>query len=129
MQPVGSDAGIVFLEFSVIVLTEGSSHLELLIEKRTNVSTGSNPEINVNSSKFDKNSLRESNMAYFFQWVTGKSGRRSSSRINYWTTLSVSKSYSSSYDLRISFTSVGSRIYMTGFQVRVLLAAKVVNQS
>ena len=66
-------------------------------------------------------------MGYFFQWVTGRSYYTTSGNINYWTLLKVEKlSSSSSSELKIHFKDVGSKIYMTGVKVGILLVKKTI---
>lgn len=93
MRPVGSDAGIVFLDFSVIVITASNNLVELLSLSRLNLSPGAEPVLRANSSKFDFTQgfpLR----GFGYQWVTGENGSfnnvsSSTTKINYWTRVSL----------------------------------------
>jgi hypothetical protein len=88
LAPRGLDAGIIFISFSVIVIDQNSSHLELV----TFVSNGSFLPVNIslqaNSSKFDFSSVNTAPYSsYAFQWISGASS--SASEPNYWSYLSL----------------------------------------
>jgi hypothetical protein len=74
LEPIGSDAGIIYLAFSVVILTQDSSYLELLFVSRTNLTPGAEPIIRISSPKFDFDLNGGSpHYMHFFQWITGLS--------------------------------------------------------
>ena len=132
LRPVG-DADIVFLAFSVIIVTKDSPKIELITILKDDLSPGTKPTIYINSSKFNFTGNESTTIdTCFYQWLTGKSGETSSSRINYWTYLSLRvgrPSSSRSSELKISFEQVDSKIYMTGVKIAVFLVSKVIDNS
>ena len=122
LQLKGTQAGVIAMTFSIIVVTQAGPHFELIVLTRRGLSPGAEPYLYANSSKFDfGGSSPAVATLHYFQWVTGESNTSSSS-INYWAyaylnTYSLS---SNSNELRVSFW-VGSRIYMTGCKIVILL--------
>ena len=79
LEPRSSQAGIVFLSFSLIIVTQDVNYLELVVLSSTNLTPGSDPVLNANSSKFAfGDSATEPVYSYFFQWVTGQDSHYSS---------------------------------------------------
>jgi hypothetical protein len=66
LQPIGADAGIIFLAFSVMVLIQNSSHLELLPFFIQNVSPGTRLNFRANSSHFNFDEIGGSPYAVHF---------------------------------------------------------------
>ena len=89
-EPKGSQAGIVFLAFSVIVITENTNSFELVVITQTGVSPSTNPTLYANSSKFNFRNDRSSFLTFhFFQWISGQSGGYSGV-VNYWARIRYS---------------------------------------
>ena len=73
LEPKGAKAGIIFLAFSVIVVTQDTNYLELIVLSRTKLNPGNSQLMYVNSSKFSfGNTSSPPINSYFFQWVTGQ---------------------------------------------------------
>jgi hypothetical protein len=71
VKPVGSDAGIIYLAFSVVIVTQDSNNVELLVLETTST-PGTYISLYGNSSKFNFDFYGGSpHMVYFMQWVTG----------------------------------------------------------
>ena len=75
VNPLGSYAGIVFVEYGVVVITRNSSHLELLsvTQKASNLTPYDQfgKFFSVNSSKFVFG-YRTHNVNPFIQWISTK---------------------------------------------------------
>ena len=128
LEPKDSEAGIIFLAFSVVVVTEENPYVELMLFNSTTLTPGSSPLFLANSTKFNLTGSTESPASVvFYQWVTGRGGYSSSS-INYWTDISFSTTYSRPSEVRITL-SLGSSIYMTGVKLAILMVSKVINSS
>ena len=73
LEPKGTKASIIFLAFSVVIVTQDTNYLELIVLSRTKLNPGNSPLIYVNSSKFSfGNTSSPPIISYFFQWVTGQ---------------------------------------------------------
>ena len=73
LEPKGTKAGIIFLAFSVVIVTQDTNYLELIVLSRTKLNPGNGPLMYVNSSKFSfGNTSSPPIISYFFQWVTGQ---------------------------------------------------------
>ena len=57
LEPEGTQAGIVFLAFSLIIVTQNTNYLELIVLGRTNLTSGSDPVLYANSSNGQWNDL------------------------------------------------------------------------
>ena len=124
LEPKGTQAGIVFLAFSLVIVTQDTNYLELVVLSLTNLTPGSDPILNANSSKFSFGGNASSPISsYFFQWVTGQDYSYSSTsyraRIYFYT------SNSSSGEIQVQILA-NSNIYMTGVKVVVFLASKAI---
>jgi hypothetical protein len=131
LEPVGSDAAIVYLSFSVVVVAQDSSHLELLALSRADLAPGDTPTLKASSAKFDFDLHGGSpHYVHFFQWITGLSGYPNDTHINYesYSYLSLQPTeLNLGYELELSF-GTGPKIYMSGFKVGILLVSRVVGQ-
>jgi hypothetical protein len=129
VDPVSTDAGIVFLAFTVVVITQDQSYLELVTFEKTGIDQGvyPPPTLLANSSKFDFTSEIDTPATVtFYQWVTG-SVNVNYTTIDYWSyawlTYSPLASSSNNSELTLTF-SVGSYVYMTAVKVQVLLVGR-----
>ena len=86
VRPVGFDAGIIYLSFSIMIITSNTTNqfMEIISFESTSMTAGNNRYFYANSSIFDYNGTLPKYI-YFFQWVTGQGGYNSSNSINYWT--------------------------------------------
>ena len=90
LQPVGVNAGLIYMAFSIMVITSSSStSMEIVTVSDYNMTVGSSPYLYANSTLFDFNSSTPSYDDPFvdcsFQWVTGEGGVNTTFDINYWT--------------------------------------------
>ena len=131
--PAGENAGMIYLAFSILVITSNStSDLEVITLSRSNITVGSDPSVYANSSKFNFSSWNTlpRRMASY-QWVTGAGGVNASYSINYWSDMYLTTYYGSSSnpnDFRVSFWT-GSSILMTAFKVNIIVVSRVFNLS
>jgi hypothetical protein len=126
LTPKGPDAGIVIIAFSIIVMTQNSSDLELITFSDTTLANVSNFSYFANSSKFQLGSIAPYNI-HSVQWVTGD--QNTSSFVNYWfyTNLTIADVSLWGYYLKlIIYTDTGT--FMTGFKINVLLVSRLVNE-
>ena len=124
LEPKDSEAGIVYLAFSVIVVTEDNPYVELMSFGRTSLVPGDEPTFSASSTKFNfTDSIQSPAAVVFYQWVTGRGGYGSNS-INYWTYLKFSTNSTRPAEVNLNISWVGSRIYMTGVKVAVLMVSK-----
>ena len=131
--PVGQDSGIVFLKFSIIVVTQDSNHLELLSFMKKGLTPGEIPQFFKSSRKFNFDQSDSSPIvSIFFQQISGRSEQRSSyDSVSYWAFLSFQVGklrFSSSNMMRVSFSYVDNRIFMTGVRIEVLITSRTINQ-
>jgi hypothetical protein len=129
LEPVGGEAGIIFLAFTLVVITEDSSYLELVTFTKTGLTEGAYPApvLTANSSKFDFNNVTDTPiMTTFYQWVTGSTAANYSS-INYWSSFYTAyfSLNNSDYELLVNYTT-GSLVYLTGVKTQMLLVRKTV---
>ena len=120
----------MLISFSVIVIPQNTTAMELITLESGPISTTTRPILTANSTHFNFGGPSEPISTYFFQWVTG-SNQSSSYSINYWSWARLRKypgnSTSNPHELKITFYS-GYRIYMTGVKMVVLLVAPVIDQ-
>jgi hypothetical protein len=106
LLPKGAEASIVYLSFSVIVVTQNSASAELLTFSNLNLSAGSDPVLYANSSKFDFNSnISSPYLTYGYQWVTGLSNYLPNiTYFNYWTYAYISTyPLAQGYEIKLFF--------------------------
>ena len=120
----------MLITFSVIVIPQNTTAMELITLESGPINPSSYPILTANSTHFSFGGPTEPISTYFFQWVTGNN-ETSSYSINYWSWARLRKypenSISNPHELKISFSS-GSRIYMTGVKMVVVLVAPVIDQ-
>jgi hypothetical protein len=84
LEPIGQEAGIISLAFSVIIITDTVTNLELISFSETDITPGTNISIQANSSNFNFDDLGGSPHAIdFLQWVTGDGSGNNESSVNY----------------------------------------------
>jgi hypothetical protein len=127
LKPIGSDAGIVFLAFSVVIVTQDSSNVELLTITSTNHTPGVTTDLYANSSKFNFDDYGGSpHMVYFMQWVTGQDGPSNETWINYYSyCYGYSYAPSNNFSYEIAIYCTGNALYLTGIKAGVLLVNNV----
>lgn len=114
------------MSFSVIIVTQNNSHVELVTMTSTSLSLSPTSNyLYANSSVFNlsnTNSLPTVN--HFYQWIVGVSGVQSSS-YNYWNYayLSIGPNATAPHEIEILFRSDTS-IFMTGVKVHVFLVGQ-----
>ena len=71
---------MIYLAFSVIVITEDNAYVELVTLTGTSSSF-----LSGNSSKFNQTNSNAISISYFHQWLTGSNGYSYFPTINYWS--------------------------------------------
>ena len=128
LSPVGTNAGIIYLSFSIVIVTSNSSaDLEIVTLQGTNLTAGLYVNLYTNSSNYN---FTDEIPTYFsfYQWVTGEAANTSST-INYWTQVYVdlySHSSGATHEIWISFW-IGWDIYMTGVKINVVMVSPFIN--
>ena len=106
------------------MVTENNPYVELMSFSSTSFVPGAEPIFSANSTKFNfTNSIPVA--VEFYQWVTGRGGY-GMSYINYWTYLNLYPNPSRPAEVNLDIHWVGSRIYMTGVKVVVLMVSKTI---
>jgi hypothetical protein len=133
VQPIGSEAILVYLAFTVIVITGDSSYVEIVVFTAEGITPGTNPIYYANSSKFGyESNITEPFRIHGFEWVTGLSNVENHSETNYLSQANMN-TYALGvngidYELKLSFVT-GQDIYMTGFKVNLVLVGKVIGEA
>ena len=131
MNPSGVDAGVVYLAFSVLVLTGNNSNIEMLVLTAPTLSSRQSVVLTANSSLFDFGTNNKPFIVGFYQWLTGVDYNVTGDYYNYWSYLNwytYSPSSGVGYELRVSF-SRGGQIYIAGVKVVLLLVGHTVGNS
>ena len=125
LEPRSSQSGIVFLAFSLVIVTQDVSYLEQIVLSSTSLVSGSSLTLYASSSKFAfGNSATEPVSSYFFQWVTWQNSPYSHTQ--YGASINFN-TYSSSSSGEIRFLIyTNNNIYMTGVKVVVILISKAI---
>ena len=131
MNPYGVDAGVVFLAFSVIVLTGNSSTIEMVVLTMPSSSTRKYLTLTANSSLFDFGTGNNPFIVDFYQWLTGVDYNLTYSFHNYWSSINwntYSPTSNAGYELMVSFNQ-GGQVYLAGVKVVLLLVGNTVGNS
>ena len=86
VNPYGVDAGVVYLAFSVLVLTANNS-IEIVVLTMPSGSTRAGFLMTANSSLFDFGTGNNPFITSFFQWLTGVDFNLTVSYHNYWSSI------------------------------------------
>ena len=131
MNPLSVDGGIVYLAFSVVVITGNSSYLELItVSSPVGSSRQTGLNFYVNSSLFSFGGPDAPIATRMYQWLGGVDYNTSSYH-NYWANVKLityGPSSGKTYEMRIYF-SMGGRVYFSGVKVNVLLVARAIGNS
>ena len=126
MNPSSVDGGIMFLSFSVMIITQNSSFIELLtFSSPISTSRSGTKYFYANSTLFDYGGPANPILTRHVQWVTGLAHNASTTRHNYWRSVYV-YAYTPgtrSYEIRV-VVSGGGQVYLTGIKLHVLLISK-----
>ena len=125
LSPYGSSSGIIYMAFSVIIITQNTNNIQKIVLTKTGLSTGSDPTYYLNSSKFNfnTNSDQRPTITHFYQWVTA--GYSYSSYFTYWTRAQIDVlDSSSSSELSVKIYAYSP--YLTGFKLIILLVSKTI---
>ena len=131
MNPLSVDGGIVYLAFSVVVITGNSSHLELItVSSPVGSSRKTGLNFYANSSLFSFGGPDAPIATRMYQWLGGVDYNTSSYH-NYWANVYLTTygpSAGKTYEMRIYF-GMGGRVYFSGVKVNVLLVARAIGNS
>ena len=121
LEPVGSISHIVYITFSIVVVTLNTNDFELGSVSLTGQSASSqNLYMNYTVTKFTLSSGLP-HIQFFYEWITGSMGYSStytSYRSQLWETV-----YASANKIEIRSASL-TNIYLTGVKVNILLVTK-----
>ena len=108
-----------------MVITQNSSHIELISLTSSLTQAQTSTYLYANSSLFSFNNTSQPYMYHFYQWITGVS-TTTASVVNYWNYAYLNwniPTSSNPYELSLEFWT-DSYVYMTALKINVLLFAK-----